>query len=96
MHRGSTDQIVLMKSLCAATNLFASVSSLAGWSGAASQFCGRGSMRYYSFLSVEPDDIVWGASVCVIDVLLTCFNECCHAPVEPVPVTHLLLMLTKR
>lgn len=29
--------------------------------------------------------------VCVIDVLLTCFCEASHTPVEPVPVKHLLL-----
>lgn len=68
--------------------------SLSGWSGSVTGFRGRGSMWYYSFLSV--DLTVWsGVRVCVIDVLLTCFCEGSHAPVQVVLTTHLLLTMTK-
>lgn len=44
----------------------------------------------------ETDSAVCCVNVCVIDVLLTCFYEGSHAPVENVPVTHLLPTLAKR
>lgn len=51
-------------------------------------------MWYYRFLSVDLT-VRFGGRVCVIDVLLTCFCEGSHAPVEPALVTHLLLTVTK-
>ena len=52
-------------------------------------------MRYYSFLSVDLT-VRFAVWVCVIDVLLTCCCEGSHAPVEPVPATHLLLTQAKK